>query len=317
MTPSTRNLVQRLGKHDAISAVAIVILSWNQRNTTLQCLRSLVYAGYDLGRVVLWDNGSDDDTMAAVAERFPSVILQHSDSNLGVASGRNAAARLAIERLHPDFILFLDNDMSFTPTFIEKLLAPLLREDNVAQTTAKILTRDYTARINAAGGSIVNFATGTIVPVGYGEIDSGQYETPRACLPGGGGTMVRTDVFVRLSGFDPIFDPYGPEDLDFSFRVRRAGFEALYVPDAIVYHDHQRTVNEGRFDESYTSNKLRHWMILLRRHGTVRQKIAFFLIGGPVGAFRFFFRETSQGNTGAIKGLLSGIRGLWTRPSAR
>jgi GT2 family glycosyltransferase len=306
-----------LEKHDAISAVAIVILSWNQRSTTLQCLRSLVDAGYDLGRVVLWDNGSDDGTMAAIAENFPIVIRHRSERNLGVASGRNAAAQLAIERLHPDFILFLDNDMSFTPAFVEALLAPLLRDGNVAQTTAKILTHDDGARINAAGGSAVNFATGTIVPVGYGEIDSGQYDAPRPCLPGGGGTMVRTDLFLRFSGFDPIFDPYGPEDLDFSFRIRRAGYAALYVPEAVIYHDHHRTVNDGEFDESYTNNKLRHWIILLRRHATPWQKIAFFLVGGPVGAFRIILRELSQGNTGAIKGLLAGIRSHWIRPSAR
>ncbi len=288
-------------------AVAIVILSWNQRDTTLQCLQSLIEADYPPSQVVVWDNGSTDCTDAAIARDFPAVIYCRSEENLGVASGRNAAAKLAYDTLHSDYILFLDNDMEVTRGFLEALLEPFANEKKLAQTTAKILTMDDANIIDVAGGCAVNFASGTTVPVGYGEVDTGQFDTTRKCLPGGGGTMVRMDVFMMLSGYDPIFDPYGPEDLDFSFRVREAGYYGRYVPEAVIYHDHHRSMSNARFNETYARNKMQHWMILLQRHATPSQKIGFFLFGGPIGAVRFVFRELSRGNPGAIKGLLSGI----------
>ncbi len=299
--------IRRMDNSEPARAVAIAILSWNQRDTTLQCLRSLVKADYPPSQIVVWDNGSTDGTDAAVAREFPAAIFCRSEENLGVASGRNAAATLANDTLHSDHILFLDNDMKVTRGFLEALLEPFKNEKKLAQTTAKILTMDDTNRINAAGGSVVNFASGTIVPVGYGEPDTGQFDTTRKCLPGGGGTMVRMDVFSMLSGFDPIFDPYGPEDLDFSFRVQEAGYYGRYVPEAVIYHDHHRSVSNGKFDETYARNKFQHWMILLRRHATPSQKVGFFLFGGPIGAVRIAFRELSRRNPGAIKGLLSGI----------
>lgn len=309
--------IDRMDNSGSAYTVAIAILSWNQRDTTLQCLRSLVEADYPPSQVVVWDNGSTDGTDVAVADEFPAIIFYRSEKNLGVASGRNAVAKLAYDTLHSDYILFLDNDMQVTPGFLEALLEPFADENKLAQTTAKILTMDNTNRIDAAGGSIVNFASGTIVPVGYGEVDTGQFDTTRKCLPGGGGTMVRMDVFSMLSGFDPIFDPYGPEDLDFSFRVREAGYYGRYVPEAVIYHDHHRSVSNGKFDETYASNKLQHWMILLQRYAMPSQKIGFFLFGGPIGAVRITFRELSRRNPGAIKGILSGIwrycAGRWSR----
>ena len=143
--------------------------------------------------------------------------------------------------------------------------------------------------------------------VGHGEVDAGQFDTTRKCLPGGGGTMARMDVFMMLSGFDPIFDPYGPEDLDFSLRVREAGYYGRYVPEAVIYHDHHRSMSNARFNEIYARNKMQHWMIFLQRHAMPWQKFGFFLFGGPIGVVRFLFRELSRGNPGAIKGILSGI----------
>jgi GT2 family glycosyltransferase len=291
-----------------LDSVATVILSWNQRETTLRCLRSLADCGYALSRVFVWDNGSADGTVDAVRRSFPDVIVMRSEKNLGVASGRNAAAAAAMEKLQPTYLLFLDNDMLFTPGFIEALLGPFGGDRSLAQTAAKILQMDDNTRINAAGGVAINFSFGTITPVGYGEIDTGQFDAPRYCLPNGGGTMVRADVFSRLDGFDSIFDPYGPEDIDLSLRARKAGYSSLYIPDAVIYHEHVRSTNDGQFDKVYTSNKLHHWMIILGRHGTPAQKLAFYCIGGPVGLIRVVFRELRQGNLSVLKGLAAGLR---------
>ncbi len=123
-------------------------------------------------------------------------------------------------------------------------------------------------------------------------------------------------MFRLLDGFDTIFDPYGPEDLDFSLRVRRAGYHGMYVPEAVVYHERGRTVEGGSFSEIYTRNKTRHWMILLRRHAPLLQRIGFYVWGAPVGLLRVLFRETMSGNPAALRGMLRGFLGSVTKRSA-
>jgi GT2 family glycosyltransferase/SAM-dependent methyltransferase len=288
--------------------VAVVILTWSQAEITLRCLDSLVRSGIPAETVVLWDNGSSDGTADAVAEAYPRVVFHRSQRNLGVASGRNAAAELAMRTLGPDYLLFLDNDMVVTEGLIDRLRAPFQDDPMLAQTEAKIRMLGDSRRINAAGGSHVAFHRGTTTPVGYGELDEGQFDTPRVCLPNGGATMVRTDVFRQLHGFDPVFDPYGPEDLDFSFRVRKAGYHGLYVPDAMVYHRHDRTVEGGDFTRTYTANKVRHWLVLMRRHASLWQQVRFFVWGAPSAAFRLLRRELTRGNLAVVTGMLGGLR---------
>ena len=122
--------------------------------------------------------------------------------------------------------------------------------------------------------------------------------------------LVRRHLFERLGGFDPIFDPYGPEDLDFGFRARAAGFSALYVPGAVIYHDPSpgRTISQGQYSEAYASYRARHWLRFMRRHATPFQRAGFYLIGAPYLMLSVLLREGRRGNLSAIRGLL---RGAW------
>jgi GT2 family glycosyltransferase len=262
---------------------------------------------------VLWDNGSTDGTAAKVRSAFPQVICHLHDRNLGVASGRNAGARLAEQTLNPAFLLFLDNDMVVTRGFLEYLLEPFEHIDRLAQTEPKIRFIDDATRLNAAGGCRIQFCLGKIEPVGYGETDTGQYDKQVRCIPNGGAMLVRMEIFNLLGGFDSVFDPYGPEDLDFSLRVRRMGYHGMYVPRAVVHHERGRTVEGGEFNEIYARNKTRHWMILMRRHASPLQRLGFYIWGAPIGFLRILIRETLSGNTEALKGLLGGFLGTVIR----
>jgi GT2 family glycosyltransferase len=145
-----------------------------------------------------------------------------------------------------------------------------------------------------------------ITPVGYREIDGGQYDTIEECIACGGAMMVRTDVFRELGGFDPTFDPFGPEDLDFSLRLQAAGYRALYVPQAVAYHSVSHTFGAG-YDEDYARHKSRHWFALMRRHASPLEQLGFFLLGAPRLAVGVMLREARRGNLGAVRGLFRGI----------
>jgi GT2 family glycosyltransferase len=290
-----------------LSGTVFVILTWNQREETRRCLASLEAAGYDLGRVVLWDNGSADGTGELVQSEFPGVVYHHSAANLGVASGRNAAATLAIRAMSPTHLMFLDNDMVVTPGFLEALCEPFAGDPNLAQSLAKIRYLKEPDRLQSAGGQIVNFALGTKRSIGSGDIDIGQYDVCGPCLPCGGATLVATSVFVELDGFDPVFDPYGTEDFDFSYRVRKAGYSALYVPEAVLYHDYRSKLDGDYLGVAGFATMTERWMILLERHATPAQKFVFWTFSAPAKLVRSSLREAMRGNLAALGGIPKGM----------
>jgi GT2 family glycosyltransferase len=298
---------------DAQEKAVVVMLTLNQRETTLRALRSMSPEERQRFPVLLWDNGSSDGTVEAVAKEFPEVYVHHHPENLGVASGRNAGAKLAIERFDPTHLLFLDNDMVLQPGFAEALLAPFRDDDRIGQTQAKLLYLDDPERINDGGGCQINFWVGRTDPVGFKEIDRGQCDAVAPCISCGGAMMVRADLFQQLGGFDSIFDPFGPEDLDFSLRLQALGYKALYIPSAVAYHAVNHTFEGGEYTAVYARSKAKHWLRFLRRHGTPVQKLGFALAGAPLIALRMTVRELLRGNPGAVigsfRGLFEALRG--------
>lgn len=298
----SRNVDLHRSSHPEIT---IVILTFDQKDSTLACLASLKRVKEPPFEILVWDNGSSDGTAGAVEASFPSAHLHAHARNLGVASGRNRAADLAIDRYSPDFLLFLDNDMLVEPDFVRALHKPFSSFPKVGQTQAKLRFMDNPARLNDGGGCRIEFWRGRTVPVGFNELDQGQYDTLRSCIACGGAMMVRTEVFRELEGFDEAFGPFGPEDLDFSLRLQDAGYRALFVPDAVAYHAVSHTIGAD-FEKEYAFDKSRHWFLLMRRHAPFTQRLLFWLIGAPYLVLRTGIREIRRGNIGALLALIQG-----------
>ncbi len=294
---------------DSPPGIVVIVLTYNQRDVTLRCLESLMALKSPPFTVLLWDNGSNDGTCAAVNAAFPAIVTHHHDANLGVASGRNAAAALAMARFKPEFLLFLDNDMVLESDFVRGLVEPLLRDPGVGQTQAKLRFMDDQGRLNDGGGARIDFVRWQITPVGYREVDRGQHDQEKDCISCGGAMMVRARLFQQLGGFDATFDPFGPEDLDFSLRLQAAGYRAVYSPRAVAYHVVSHTFGKG-YSEEYARHKSRHWLAFMRRHATLGQKVAFLFYGAPLMAVRVVAREGRKGNLRAVRGLFAGLLGM-------
>jgi GT2 family glycosyltransferase len=283
-------------------SVALIILTLNQREATLRCLQSVMRLTGIPVRVLLWDNGSADGTTEAVRAQYPDVLVLRSESNLGVAGGRNAAAEAAIERWHPKHLFFMDNDMEIDPQCIRELAAAMQADPLIAQATGKIRILGREAELYGAGGCVLDFRHGKTGHVAHGEHDDGRFDRPGPCLPSGGCMMIRTEVFQALRGFDTIFNPYGPEDLDIGLRAREAGYSAVYVPSAVVFHEATpgHTGGGGMHSWKYVRRKARHWLILLHRHATLREQAYFYFIGGPALALFVAWRRVAGAFTASV-----------------
>jgi GT2 family glycosyltransferase len=169
------------------------------------------------------------------------------------------------------YLCFLDNDTVVGPATIRLLAECLNSHADVAVACGKAYTASPSTTIMSVGMT-VNLYTGVVTDTGTGEADTGQYESPgyvAAC--GGFCFMVKHDVFRDCNGLDNSFNPYGFEDVDFCLRVRDKGYRCFYVPQAILYH---KGCKIGRgFVLHYEKYKVKHLLLLLRRHATFVQKL--------------------------------------------
>jgi GT2 family glycosyltransferase len=248
----------------------------------------------------------------AVREQFPGVHVHHSQVNLGVAGGRNAGATMALDRFTPDYLCFLDNDLVLTAGYVDTLAEVLENDSTIGQVQSKLRYLDRPEVLNDGGGCEITFWLGQTRPVGVGEVDRGQRDQMTDCVSCGGAMMVRANLFRQLNGFDLIFNPFGPEDIDFSLRLQQAGHRAVYVPAAMAYHAESHSFAPGGYTGGYAHTKAHHWIRFLRRHGSMFQQVAFFAVGVPVITVRLLIREGRRGNlsaiTGSARGLLSSLR---------
>ncbi len=288
--------------------IVLIVLTFNQKEKILSCLSS-IYNGDLVPDILVWDNGSTDGTAEMIKRAFANVYLHHCPENLGVAAGRNAAAELAIQKFNPSMLLFLDNDMIIEPQFVSALLKPFESNERIGQTQAKLRFMNDQQRLNDGGGCKINFMLGKTKPIGFGEIDRGQYNTIKECISCGGAMMVRAKVFQQLGGFDTLFNPFGPEDLDFSLRMQKAGYKSLYVPEAVAYHAVSHTFGEG-YSAEYARLKLKHWLFFLNRHAKLYEKLVFFCLSAPILFVKVLMRESIKGNFAAIGGLIKGALNL-------
>src|ERR1700747_2146681 len=89
--------------------VEIVVLNWNGWRDTVQCLTSLRRLSYDDFRIIVVDNGSTDDSVQQIRQKFPDVSIIEAGANLGFAGGCNLGIRHAI-RDETEYLWLLNND---------------------------------------------------------------------------------------------------------------------------------------------------------------------------------------------------------------
>ena len=88
---------------------SIIILNWNGKEDTLECLESVGKIDYPNFDTIVVDNGSSDESVKAFQKEFPKVKVLETGENLGYAGGNNVGIRYALDN-GADYILILNND---------------------------------------------------------------------------------------------------------------------------------------------------------------------------------------------------------------
>lgn len=234
----------------AAPKVSIVILNWNSKKDTLECLSSVRNIEYPNLEVIVLDNGgSTDGSQEAIRKQFPEVRLIEVQGNRGFAGGNNIALREA----SGDYYLLLNNDTVVDKNVVKRLVEAGESSRDIGITGPKMYLYDRKNVFWFAGGFMQKHY-GTIHR-GYGEVDRGQYDrTEDVDIMSGCALMVKKEVVDKIGFLDEEFFLYY-EDADWCLRARKAGYRIVYVPSAVIWHKCCGTTNRNREMASFHTEK--------------------------------------------------------------
>jgi len=259
--------------------LAIVIVSYNVRDLLRTCLRSIERAGgsQDLAETVateatskqsvdVWvvDNGSTDGSVELVREEFPRVNLREPGENVGFSRANNLALREIIsdEPGHeiPRYILLLNPDTELPLAALAELVSFMDAHAVVGAVGPKLVQSDGSldlacrrsfptpevafyrltglSRLFPRSRRFGRYNLTYLDPDGVAEVDS----VVGACM------LVRSEVVRAVGLLDESFFMYG-EDLDWSLRIKQAGWKVMYNGRTVVFH-HKRASSSQRSVQS-------------------------------------------------------------------
>jgi GT2 family glycosyltransferase len=206
--------------------------------------------------VIVVENGSTDESDEILASYGKNIVVLKQEKNLGFAGGVNVGIRYALDK-GIEYIGLFNNDAVAEEGWLEGLVGALQSAPKLGAIVGKILYIDG-KHIDTTGDFY--HISGIPFPRGRGEIDARQYDayTNDIFSPCAGATLYRAEVFHDIGLFDETFFAY-LEDVDLGFRLRLAGWEVRYAPDAVVYHHVSAT--SSRMGHFATSQYARNFLI--------------------------------------------------------
>ncbi len=228
--------------------VSIVILSLERGEDlrrNIESLKETVNVPYE---VIIVDNGSKgketldylDEIDGQPTKENGRIFVHRNKRNLGCSGGRKLGTELAL-KTKSKYILMVDNDVTYTPGWLEKLISEIEKSKKIGAVSPLILLGPY-----KDGKLYVYWNGGRLIIIGnyfmrfvcvdegkvYGKDQlSGQME----CDWSVGTSMLIKKEIAKKIGYNASYLS-GAEDCDYSFQIAELGYKMLNVPDSIVIH---------------------------------------------------------------------------------
>lgn len=218
-----------------IARVTVIVLNWNGKDDTIECLNSLKLIDYSSLDILVVDNGSSDDSVEVIRSEFPDVAVIEAGENLGYAGGNNVGIKYALQQ-GAEYILVLNNDTIVDPNLVDAFIEAANAYPEAGILNAKIYYYSEPHKIWAVGGGW-NKNNCDLILIGLGEIDDGIiYKEPFEVDYAIGCALFFHRTVVERIGFieDKFFLNF--EEIDWCSRARKAGYKIYSIPAAKIWH---------------------------------------------------------------------------------
>jgi GT2 family glycosyltransferase len=237
--------------------LSVIIVNYNVKFFLEQCLYSLLRAIDNLpsqadAEVIVFDNSSSDDSREFFINKFQGVQFIWHDENLGFAKANNKALSFAKGK----YILFLNPDTILSEDALYKSIDYLESQSGSGALGIRMIDgsgnflpeskRGFptpAASFYKLSGLINLFPTSKTIAAYYaGHLN--EHTSNEIDVLSGAYMLVKKEVLDKTGGFDEAFFMYG-EDIDLSYRIRKAGYKNFYFADSTIIHFKGESTNQN------------------------------------------------------------------------
>ncbi|MBN1464807.1 glycosyltransferase [candidate division KSB1 bacterium] len=230
--------------HDESIKISIIIVSYNVREFLEQALLSLQKSLKNISNeIYVVDNASSDGTVSFLKRRFRDVSFIENSENIGFARANNQA----LARVRGEYICLINPDTIVQENTFSVLLQFFQDHPDAGMLGCKILNADGSLQLACRRSVPTPWVAFTKV-IGLARLFPksrlfGQYnltyldpeQVAQVEAISGSFMFLKRAVLEAVGGLDEQFFMYG-EDLDWCYRIRRAGYPIYYVPDTQIIH---------------------------------------------------------------------------------
>jgi hypothetical protein len=220
--------------------LSIIVVNWNTRELTVNCLRSIYATQANLQlEVIVVDNASSDDSAPAVQREFPQARLICNPRNVGFAGANN----IGLEQASGDFLLLLNSDTIVPPGALQAACAYMQANPDVGLCGVKLLNPDgsfqashaHFPTLRAEFLSATGLGTRLVSPYFPSPAPSAGEIIQDVDWVAGAFMLVRREAYVQVGGMDTDYFMYS-EETDWCYRIKRAGWRLRYLPAVTITH---------------------------------------------------------------------------------
>lgn len=274
--------------------LSVIIVSYNVKDCLEDCLLSVDESLRGMSaEVVVVDNASADGTCDMISEKFPGVRLIENKVNQGFAAASNKGLRMTAGR----FRLLLNPDTIINPDSIRRCMK--LMDSNSDAGAAGVRMVDGEGRYlreskrafpSAASSFFKTTGLSALFPGfrgfnGYYHPDADTDEPVKVEVLAGAFMFLRSEVLVSAGYLDEDYFMYG-EDIDFCYRIMKAGFSTYYIPSASIVHFKGKSTPRNGYDD------IRNFYRAMRLYIRKRQTDGEFRFNGDALVAAVHMRET-------------------------
>jgi hypothetical protein len=255
-----------------LTDLSVSIVNTNSRELLLACLETLPR---NAAEIVVLDNASEDGSADAVRERFPDAHVIAQTFRAGFGANHNAVIRATGGR----YVYVLNEDTTADDWAFDRIVAYLDANPHVAALGPRLTYPDGRLQDSAWRFPTPLVSALGLLTVGKLGVKQSHGEVARAVdWVMGAALVLRREALDEIGLFDEEFFLYS-EEVDLQFRLREAGWEVHYFPEAtVVHHESQFSaeIPERRINEMWRSRH-RYWR---KHHGAVGARVAALATGG-------------------------------------
>jgi GT2 family glycosyltransferase len=263
--------------------LSVVIVTWNGKQFTLECLESLWTFAQGLSvEIIVLDNNSTDGTPAEIRARFPEVRLVCNDANLGFAKANNIGIALSRGK----YLCLINSDVVVPAGCLEKMVSYLEAHSDVGLLGPKMVGPDGSTGYavmrlpNVWNSLCCALGLHSILPKSkwfggfqlngypYDSVDDVEVLT-------GWFWMLPRRALSMVGGLDERFFMYG-EDIDWCYRFRAAGWRVVFFPEAQALH--YGAASSGKTPTRFYIEMQRANLQYFRKHHGVLGWLGYYLV---------------------------------------